>query len=174
MHACFTWMQQTHLTYVKNIRWDLSTAYPHKLERCCWRCSQSRIRSGRSPTGWYNHDLHRPFQDPCIHQRLWMGMQTTENTEICTISGLVRCFVCRNSELFSCTDTAGAIFVEMVSSTTVNRVPLAVVGASCVDTCLPSVAWACLANTFIDIWKHRNKTHVLTVWSLPKLWRSRY
>lgn len=48
-------------------------------------------------------------------------------------------------------NTACAIFIEVVSSTTVNRVPLAGVGANCVDTELPSVAWACLRNTFIDI-----------------------
>lgn len=47
--------------------------------------------------------------------------------------------------------TACAIVIEVISSTTVNRVPLADVGANRVDTDLPSVAWACLANTFIDI-----------------------
>lgn len=60
-------------------------------------------------------------------------------------SRLLRCFACRNSEFFSCTNTAGAIFVEMISSTTVNRVPLADEGSYCVDTDLPSVTWACLS-----------------------------
>lgn len=48
-------------------------------------------------------------------------------------------------------ETARALFVEVVSSTTVNRVSLADVGAHCVDADLPSLAWACLAETFIDI-----------------------
>lgn len=47
--------------------------------------------------------------------------------------------------------TARALFVQVVSSTTVNNIPLTDVGASCVDTELPSLAWACLANTFIDV-----------------------
>lgn len=140
---------------------QVRSTYPHKLDWCCWRCSQAHIHSGRSPTGWYNHDLHRPFQDPCIHQCLWRGRQTTENTELGTMRGLVRCFVCRNSEFFSCTNATGAIFVEMVSSTTVDRVPLADVGSNCVDTDLPSVAWACLGNTFIDIWKHRGYSFLI-------------
>ncbi len=56
-----------------------------------------------------------------------------------------------NGEFFGRTNTACALFIEVVSSTTVNRVSLADVGANCVDTDLPSVAWARLANTFIDI-----------------------
>lgn len=44
-----------------------------------------------------------------------------------------------------------ALLIEVVSSTTVNRVPPAVVGAHRVDADLPSVAWARLANTLIDI-----------------------
>lgn len=48
-------------------------------------------------------------------------------------------------------NTACALLIEVVSSTTVNRVPLADVGANCVDTHLPSVALACLDHTFIYI-----------------------
>lgn len=48
-------------------------------------------------------------------------------------------------------DTAIAVVIEVVSSTTVDGVPLAHVGADCVDTDLPAVAWARLANTLIDI-----------------------
>lgn len=48
-------------------------------------------------------------------------------------------------------NAACALFIEVVSSTTVDRVPLADVGAHCVDADLPSAAWACLANTFIYI-----------------------
>lgn len=44
-----------------------------------------------------------------------------------------------------------SLFIEVVSSTTVDGVPLADVGAICVDTDLPAVAWACLADAFIDI-----------------------
>lgn len=50
------------------------------------------------------------------------------------------------------TKTACAVVIEVISSTTVDRVPLADVGANRVDTDLTSVAWACLANAFIDIW----------------------
>lgn len=49
------------------------------------------------------------------------------------------------------TKTACAVVIEVISSTTVDRVPLADVGANRVDTDLTSVAWACLANAFIDI-----------------------
>lgn len=48
-------------------------------------------------------------------------------------------------------NAACALFIEVVSSTTVNRVPLAGVGADRVDTDLTSVAWTSLADTFIDI-----------------------
>lgn len=48
-------------------------------------------------------------------------------------------------------NTACALIIQVVSSPTVNRVPLTHVGANCVDTDMPSVAWACLANTFVDI-----------------------
>lgn len=48
-------------------------------------------------------------------------------------------------------NAARAVFIEVVSSTTVNGVPLADVGANCVDADLPSVAWTCLTNTLIDI-----------------------
>lgn len=44
----------------------------------------------------------------------------------------------------------------MISSATVNRGPLAGVGANRVDTALPSVAWARLTDTFIDVLKKRN------------------
>lgn len=48
-------------------------------------------------------------------------------------------------------NAAIALLIEVVSSAAVNRVPLAHVGADCVDTGLPAVAWARLANTLIDI-----------------------
>lgn len=48
-------------------------------------------------------------------------------------------------------NTSCAIFIEVISSATVNRGPLADVGANCVDTDLPSVAWARLTDTFIDV-----------------------
>lgn len=48
-------------------------------------------------------------------------------------------------------NTASALFIGVVSSTTVNGVPLTEVGAVRIDTDLPAVAWARLANTFIDI-----------------------
>lgn len=48
-------------------------------------------------------------------------------------------------------NTTCAFFTEVVSSTAVHGVPLTDVGANCVDTDLPTVAWARLANTFIDI-----------------------
>lgn len=48
-------------------------------------------------------------------------------------------------------DTAIALLVEVISSTAVDRVPLADVGADCVDTDLPSLARATLGHTFIDI-----------------------
>lgn len=48
-------------------------------------------------------------------------------------------------------NTACALFIQVVSSTTVNRVPLTGVGAGCVDTELPSGAWTRLGETFIDI-----------------------
>lgn len=48
-------------------------------------------------------------------------------------------------------NAARALFIEVVSSTAVNRVPLAGVRAHRVDTDLPPVAWTCLANTFIYI-----------------------
>lgn len=48
-------------------------------------------------------------------------------------------------------NTACAFFIDVVSSTTVNGVPLADVGADCVDADLPAVTGAHLANTFIDV-----------------------
>lgn len=51
------------------------------------------------------------------------------------------------------TDTARAIFIEVVSSTTVDRDPLADVGTRVVDTHLPSVAWSRVSDAFIDVLK---------------------
>lgn len=64
------------------------------------------------------------------------------------------CFVLQEKGcwFFFCrTNTACAIIIEVVSSATVDRVPLADVGADCVDTDLSSVAWLRLRNTFINI-----------------------
>lgn len=59
--------------------------------------------------------------------------------------------LCISGEMCSRTNTTRALFVQVVSSATVDRVPLAVVGANCVDTDLPSEAWTRLAKTFIDV-----------------------
>lgn len=48
-------------------------------------------------------------------------------------------------------NAACALFIEVISSTTVHRVPLAGVRANCVDADLPSLAWARLTHTFINI-----------------------
>lgn len=48
-------------------------------------------------------------------------------------------------------DTACALLIEVISSTTVHRVPLTGVRANCVYADLPSLTWARLTYTFIDI-----------------------
>lgn len=53
------------------------------------------------------------------------------------------------------TNASFAIFTEVISSATGNRVPLADVGADGVDTHLSSVAWARLTDTFIDVLKQK-------------------
>lgn len=58
------------------------------------------------------------------------------------------------------TNTSCAILVEVISSATVHRGLLADVGASCVDTDLPSVAWARLTDAFIDVLKQK-QIHIL-------------
>lgn len=48
-------------------------------------------------------------------------------------------------------DAAGALFIEVVSSSTVHGVPLTRVGANSVDAEVSSVAWTSLAHTLIYI-----------------------
>lgn len=57
--------------------------------------------------------------------------------------------------LSSRTNTSCAVFIEVISSATVNRVPLADVGANVVDADLPSVTWFGLTDTFIDVLKQK-------------------
>lgn len=48
-------------------------------------------------------------------------------------------------------NAASALFIEVVSPSTVDRVPLADVGPHSVDAALSPLAWTILAHTFIDI-----------------------
>lgn len=62
-----------------------------------------------------------------------------------TSAGLVRALTFVNI------NAACAFFIEVITSAAVDRVPLADVRSNSVDADLPSVAWARLGNTLIDI-----------------------
>lgn len=137
-------------------------SYPHKPDWCCWRCSRSDTRSGTSPAGWYNRDPRKPSLCPYTRRYLRKEARPRVTWNNALLIGLV--LWCRDFfEAF--TDTARSLLVEVVSSPAVDWVPLARVGANCVNAHLAPLAWACLAHTLIDVWK-KKKSEISVLRSL--------